>query len=54
MPEPDVGLDSRTTGSQPEPKADSQLLSHPDILNVFIFQVGPPTLTLTINNDFPK
>ena len=26
--EPDVGLDPRTLGSQPEPKADVQLLSH--------------------------
>ena len=27
--EPNVGLDSRTTGSYPEPKADTQPLSHP-------------------------
>ena len=27
--EPDVGLDPRTPGSRPEPKADAQLLSHP-------------------------
>ena len=27
--EPSVGLDPRTPGSQPEPKADAQLLSHP-------------------------
>ena len=27
--EPDVGLDPRTLGSQPEPKADAQSLSHP-------------------------
>ena len=27
--EPDVGLDSRTPGSRPEPKADAQPLSHP-------------------------
>ena len=27
--EPDVGLDPRTLGSQPEPKADGQPLSHP-------------------------
>ena len=26
---PDVGLDPRTLGSQPEPKADTQPLSHP-------------------------
>ena len=29
--EPDVGLDSRTPGSHPEPKADAQPLSHPCI-----------------------
>ena len=29
--EPDVGLNPRTLGSCPEPKADAQLLSHPDI-----------------------
>ena len=27
--EPNVGLDSRTLGSHPEPKADAQSLSHP-------------------------
>ena len=27
--EPDVGLDARTPGSWPEPKADAQPLSHP-------------------------
>ena len=26
--EPDAGLDPRTPGSQPEPKADAQPLSH--------------------------
>ena len=30
--EPDVGLDSRTRGSQPEPKAATQPLSHPGAL----------------------
>ena len=29
--ESDVGLDPRTPGSGPEPKADTQLLSHPGI-----------------------
>ena len=29
--EPDVGLDPKTWGSQPEPKADVLLLSHPGI-----------------------
>ena len=28
-PEPDAGLDTRTPGSCPEPKADTQPLSHP-------------------------
>ena len=28
--EPNVGLNPRTPGSQPEPKADVQPLSHPD------------------------
>ena len=27
--EPDVGLDPRTPGSRPEPKADTQTLMHP-------------------------
>ena len=30
--EPNVGLDPRTLGSQPEPKADAQTLSHPRVL----------------------
>ena len=29
--EPDVGLDPRTPGSRPEPKADTQPLSHPGV-----------------------
>ena len=29
--ESDVGLDLRTPGSQPEPKADAQPLSHPGV-----------------------
>ena len=29
--EPDVGLDSGTPGSCPEPKADAQPLSHPGV-----------------------
>ena len=36
--EPDVGLDSGTPGSRPEPKADAQLLSHPGIPEMFIFK----------------
>ena len=29
--EPDAGLEPRTPGSRPEPKADAQLLSHPGV-----------------------
>ena len=29
--DPDAGLDSRTLGSQPKPKADAQSLSHPGV-----------------------
>ena len=29
--EPDVGLDPRTPGSRPEPKANAQPLSHPGV-----------------------
>ena len=29
--EPDAGLDPRIPGSQPEPKADAQLVSHPGV-----------------------
>ena len=28
---PDTGLDPRTPGSRPEPKTDTQLLSHPGV-----------------------
>ena len=35
--EPDVGLNLRTPGSQPEPKADAQPLSHPGIPRELIF-----------------
>ena len=35
--EPDVGLDPRTLGSGPEPKADTLPLSHPGVpLLIFI------------------
>ena len=37
LKEPGVGLDPRTPGSRPEPKADAQLLSHPGIPNWFSF-----------------
>ena len=37
--EPDVGLNPRTPGSQPEPKADAQPLSH----------VGAPLYFLNMN-----
>ena len=31
------GLDPRTLGSHPEPKADAQPLSHPDDPGLFLF-----------------
>ena len=34
---PDVGLDPRTPGSRPEPKADAQLLSHPGVPYMIFF-----------------
>ena len=33
--EPEVGLDPGTPGSQPEPKADTQPLSHPGALRLW-------------------
>ena len=33
--EPDVGLNSRTPGSRPEPKADNLPLSHPGAPSLF-------------------
>ena len=37
--EPNVGLNTRTLGSQPESKVDAQSLSHPDALfNSFLNQ----------------
>ena len=51
LQEPDAGLDPRTLGSCPEPKADAQPLSHPgapesSILNTSCMQgtVEPPPL----------
>ena len=35
--EPDVGLDPKTPGSRPGPKAGAELLSHPGIPEHFIF-----------------
>ena len=35
----DVGLNPRTLGSRPEPKADTQPLSHPDIPKKGIFLI---------------
>ena len=36
--EPDVGLDSRTRGSRPGPKAGTKLLSHPEIARELIYK----------------
>ena len=38
--EPDVGLDPRTLGSRPEPKADAQPLGHPDVPLADFLKVG--------------
>ena len=35
----DVGLDPRTPGSGPEPKADAQPLSHPGVPNDYFFKL---------------
>ena len=50
--DPDAGLDPRTLGSQPEPKAETQPLSHPDSTPRTLFQAlsqavtGVPTLPM--------
>ena len=36
--EPNVGLNSRSPGSRPEPKADTQWLSHPGVPFFFFFK----------------
>ena len=38
--EPDVGLDPRTPGSLPEPKADAQPLSHPGVPGLIRFKAN--------------
>ena len=40
--DPDVGLDPRTPGSRPGPKAGTELLSHPGIpeFNKFFIDLG--------------
>ena len=48
---PNVGLDTGTPGSHPEPKADAQPLSHPDvpyinILKLYIYSKVQPKLRL--------
>ena len=35
--EPDVGLNPGTLGSRPEPKAGTQLLSHPGVPEIYLF-----------------
>ena len=40
--EPDMGLDPRTLGSQPEPKADAQPLSHPAAPHLVLSYGCPP------------
>ena len=44
--EPDVGLDPRTPESHPEPKADSQPLSHPGVpIDTFLGTLGSEVTT---------
>ena len=54
--EPDVVLDPRILGSEPEPKADAQLLSHPGVPKVLVShsnsQLLPTTLGKTNNLAF--
>ena len=38
--EPDVGPNPRNLGSGPEPKADAEPLSHPDIPLIWIFPIA--------------
>ena len=38
--QPNMGLDPRTLGSHPEPKAGTQPLSHPGVPNFVNFKVG--------------
>ena len=45
--EPDVGLNPGTPGSHPEPKADTQLLSHPGV-PLHDFKVGKAFLSKTL------
>ena len=39
--EPNEGLDPRTPGSRPEPKADAQPLSHPGSPHALLILVSP-------------
>ena len=43
--EPEAGLNPRTLGSQPEPKADTQLLSHPGIPSCGVCCASPWTVS---------
>ena len=43
---PNVGLDPRTAGSRPEPKADAQPLSHPGVPPFCFFTIKFPCVGL--------
>ena len=45
---PDAGLDPRTLGSHPEPKADTQLLNHPVVLVILCLKVKILSLVLAL------
>ena len=51
--EPNVGLDPRTRGSRPEPKADAQPLSHPGTPHCIIFKMGAILVVLGVATE-PK
>ena len=47
--EPDARLDPRTPGSHPEPKADTQLLSHPGVPEALFYLVLDPLTTFSLS-----
>ena len=52
--EPDVGLDPRTLGSHPEPKADAQPLSHSGVLKLFSLKVYNSNFLQLVSTYYPQ
>lgn len=50
----DVGLDPRTPGSCPEPKADAQMLSHPGILlpGILLISISFSSFAVILSHSF--